>query len=419
MLAKDAQYLTVRYSQRDMHNASLDRLSDEAMRKESFDCLVSQDGDSQAYDSSGYDSSGDWSQEKIYHLPSERSRNKKRWLRVLIVLVPLLVVLGGTIALAAQASTSTQAIEKPKGPKVAFATLLTFDPEKAVNETDINDDPYFVATRMLGYQLLHDPVTKNRLDAPLIVMAAPNTSEAKIDRLERDGLTIFRITDPIDPPLYRDYDTKHFIGVWNKLEIWRWTQYDRVIFVDSDHLLIKPLDEILQETETQVYQNKRLVQTPADEGEQPSEYLFAPSPELKMGDYATGGNHFPPTKDEYNPGDHGEGYINSGLFVIKPDLKMFDYFMSVMSQPNKFDSTYPEQNLFNYVFRPDGNLPWKMLDVKWSTHFPTMNAVKGGAHAVHEKWWMDWLEPAFMNWMVSWRWRMEGYYTAWDSLMQH
>ncbi len=48
----------------------------------------------------------------------------------------------------------------PKPPlKVAFATLLSGFEKNIEKETTIDDDPYFVNTRMLGYQLLHDPVT--------------------------------------------------------------------------------------------------------------------------------------------------------------------------------------------------------------------------------------------------------------------
>ncbi len=60
--------------------------------------------------------------------------------------------------------------------KVAFATLLSGFEKIIEKETTADDDPYCRQTRMLGYQLLHDPVTRNRLGAPLIVCNAYHQS---------------------------------------------------------------------------------------------------------------------------------------------------------------------------------------------------------------------------------------------------
>lgn len=203
--------------------------------------------------------------------------------------------------------------------------------------------------------------------------------------------------------------------VWSKLFIWKCTQYDRVIFVDNDHVLVKPLDGIIHETQTQPFPNLKLESgIVADEGAQPDDYIFAPIGEIKPS------HHFPPTKEEMEGGKYGEEYPNAGFFVMKPDLKMWDYMMSVLATPDKFSAIYPEQNLFNYIFRPKGNMPWKMLDIKWSVHRPSMEEVKNGAHALHEKFWNIYLKNAELeNWLKSWRWRMEGFYTAWDNYMQH
>jgi alpha-N-acetylglucosamine transferase len=68
--------------------------------------------------------------------------------------------------------------------KYAYATFLASDGVDSTNSS-INDDKYFVATRILAYQLLHAPETKTNHDYPFIVLVNKGVSEAKRDRLRR------------------------------------------------------------------------------------------------------------------------------------------------------------------------------------------------------------------------------------------
>lgn len=416
METNTVSYSAVDDSDQEMGKESLERLRVEDVGKESLDCLVIQDGETQPSPSSE-----DWIQQQFHRSLDNGNKNKKRWLRLLAIVVPLLLVAGGIVGLLVQIFYSKAQtvkvvaktdIEQPKQPKVAFATLLSMPANEAAKETNIDDDNYFVATRLLGYQLLHDPVTKNKIGADVIVIVTPTVSQAKIDRLERDGLKIYR-GNFTDPALY-PYNSHQYNGVWNKLHVWQMTQYDRVIFLDNDHVLNKPLDSILHQTELHLCQNKGLDAGIApDEAPQPAEYAFAISSEIGAHDY-------PPKEDQYHEGEYGGHYANAGFFVAKPDIKMWDYFMSVLKTPNKFNPVYAEQNLLNYVFRPIGNMPRKMLDIKWSAHRPSMSDVVGGAHAVHEKFWStENYNKDLLEYLRSWRWRMEGFYTAWDSYVTH
>ena len=334
-----------------------------------------------------------------------------RWPQILLI-VSALACCAGLVGLFAQ--TSAGLSSKPSNPnKIAFATLLSIHPDKAKNEKDINDDNYFVATRLLCYQLLHDPQTRNRLGAPCIVMTTPAVSQAKIDRLKQDGATIFPITEPLVVEKYPSVNQLRFQDVWSKLLIWKWTQFERVLFVDNDMVLSKPLDDLFSEPQIVVRQTKHNASAIfADEGPLPSEYLWAPIPEVE------GGHDFPLKKGQFR-----DNYPNAGFFVLKPSLEMFDYMQSVLAVPGKFDPIYPEQNFMNYVFRTEGNMPWSMLDPKWSVHRAVYNDVVKGAVSVHEKFWWRGGEKGsdpdipLSRWMRAWRWKMEGYYSAMDNLL--
>ncbi|CDR99895.1 uncharacterized protein SPSC_02094 [Sporisorium scitamineum] len=341
-----------------------------------------------------------------YSLPAlQPQRRRFRWHHILLV-VSLLACFAGAIGLLSQKAAAVDSRPKtPKNPnKIAFATLLSINPDKAKHEKDINDDEYFVATRLLCYQLLHDPQTRNRLGAPFIVMTTPAISQAKIDRLKKDGATIFNITEPLVPKLYHSVNQNRYQDVWSKLLIWKWTQYERVLFIDNDMILSKPLDDLFQQPESIVRQTLHNASAiKADEGPLPSEYLWSPIPEIEAG------HEFPLKQGQYRA-----NYPNAGFFLLKPSLDMFQYMMSILAVPGKFDPIYPEQNFMNYVFRQSGNMPWTMLDPKWSVHRALMNDVIKGAYSIHEKWW--WragggnkthdrgdLDLPLAHWMRSWR----------------
>ena len=81
--------------------------------------------------------------------------------------------------------------------KVAYATWLASDSASSDDE-DVNNDKYFVATRILAYQLLHAPETSTKQDIPFVVLVNGNVSEAKRERLRMDGAIVWE-PEPVDP----------------------------------------------------------------------------------------------------------------------------------------------------------------------------------------------------------------------------
>jgi alpha-N-acetylglucosamine transferase len=279
--------------------------------------------------------------------------------------------------------------------KYAFATFLGGEP----------NEQYFIATRMLVYQLLYAPETRSRDEnIPIIVVVTKNVTEDRVARLRKDGAIVV----PVDL-ISKDW-VKPLVKKWSdvltKLRIWELTQFERVCFMDSDTVLTRPLDGIFQDpaviTLNSTINEKKILK---DEAEIPNTYSFAGVPEIKRK------HHFPPNDtagDFYN-----SNYLNAGFFVLQPSLKMFDYYLSLLNTPNKFRPDFPEQNLLNYAHRRDGNMPWLQLNATWNIHYPTKEDLEQGAQSLHEKWWSPEQKP-LKPYLESWRWRMEGYFEAKD-----
>lgn len=79
----------------------------------------------------------------------------------------------------------------PVKSKYAFATFLASDFTDSPDEI-IDNDEYFVATRILAYQILHAPDTKSPSGIPFIVLVNEGVSEAKRERLRRDGAIVWQ-----------------------------------------------------------------------------------------------------------------------------------------------------------------------------------------------------------------------------------
>ncbi|KAL9052176.1 MAG: hypothetical protein Q9162_005571 [Coniocarpon cinnabarinum] len=83
-------------------------------------------------------------------------------------------------------------------------------------------------------------------------------------------------------------------------------------------------------------------------------------------------------------------YLNAGFFVLGPDRAMFEYFMQLLShhELELFPSTFPEQDLLNFVFRPQGQMPWNLLNWHWNTNWPSHRDLEAGVRSFHEKLWV-------------------------------
>jgi alpha-N-acetylglucosamine transferase len=288
--------------------------------------------------------------------------------------------------------------------KYAFATFLAGTKDAG------EDDPFFIGVRLLAYQLLHANDTASRdKSIPLIVLVTKNVSEDKRLCLQKDGAVVVE-AEWVDPK-WVVTKVSTWKDVMTKLRLWELTQFERVCQLDGDTVLTRPLDGVFLDPAVQIQNTlHKDEETKADEGKMPATYSFASFPETRHE------HDYPPT-DENND-FYNVKYLNAGFFVMKPSLEMLDYYLSLLETPDRFSPDMPEQNLFNYAHRPEGDMPWTMVENTWNLHNTLPADVEGGVASAHSKWWAP-LDKAMLPWMAARRWRMEGYFEAMDKQRGH
>ncbi|KAE8454274.1 hypothetical protein EG329_005199 [Mollisiaceae sp. DMI_Dod_QoI] len=284
---------------------------------------------------------------------------------------------------------------------VAFATLLL--PTNAKETDPIEAERYFTSTRMLNYQLRYSKSTRSRKPIPFLVLATPDVPRYQTLQLAQEGAYIVPI-DPIPVPSWIKPGHSRWQNVMSKLRLFELTTYSRILFLDADTFLLHPMDGIFFDPLSLPVNTSQQYPQEEKEAALPSTYLLASLPEVLHVIHT-----YPP---------HAWKNFNAGFFMLSPSRTLFNYYLSILNITNKFDPTYPEQNLLNYAHREWGNMPWQRLGGKqgeWNINLPNMNDVKKGVRSVHAKlWWagtgLQPNEPELMDRWSKVRFEMEDFY---------
>lgn len=187
-----------------------------------------------------------------------------------------------------------------------------------------------------------------------------------------------------------------------KLRLFQLTEFEKILFLDSDNLLTRPMDGIFDDPAAQVLKNKGATteeEAPEDEGTQPTEYMFA-------GNAGAGGfNHsttWPPPTNERK--------LNAGCVVFHPSEELYEYYLGIAGLKNRFNGRFPEQSLWAYAHRKEGNLPWKQLGHMWNINRVVWSDVEHGVASLHVKWWSSKIDPRLKDLAMRIRGRMEGFW---------
>jgi alpha-N-acetylglucosamine transferase len=258
--------------------------------------------------------------------------------------------------------------------KVAIVTFLSGGEEPSVPE----DDFYFQAARTLTYQLLHDPKTRSkRADIPFLVLCTSNVAPSKRERLELDGANV-KVADDVPLPYWISTGVTRWKDQFTKLRIFEMVEYERILFIDADTLIVEPIDGVFDELMIQIpmtSQFHRTQEVKSDERPLPSNYSFA----------ARSDNAFSGERDHPVPPPPTESF-SAGFWVAAPSREMFEYLTSVMRNWRRFNPHTMEQSLLNYAFRRGGPMPWYELGWEWSATWPSLRDLEGGVRSLHEKW---------------------------------
>lgn len=284
------------------------------------------------------------------------------------------------------------------GPKHAYVSLLTstaVGPDSPPEKD--KQDNYFIAARLLTYQLLHAPATRTNTSIPFVLLVTEDVPERQRQRLRLDGATVVPIESVryglhwIDPlyPRYQNVMSK--LRAFSSLE----DTYDRILFLDLDTIITRRLDGVFDDAAAISTSPTDRERAAGNEGALPDEYVYA-------------GVH-----DRYSP----DSWLNSGFFIAKPNEAIMKHYLSLMdSRTGKLDGAGPDQDMLNYAHRKDGPMPWARLDPKWNINSPRIEDWEGGQiHSIQEKWWNPTNSKAFEKPLLALRWQMEEFFKERDT----
>lgn len=296
--------------------------------------------------------------------------------------------------------------------KLAYVTFLsgTLDQDE-----DLENDHYFQAVRILVWQLVHHlPTRAENID--VVVMVTPTVSESRRKRLIRDGAIVYPVEFLRSESKWVHAAEERWNDVMTKLRVWEMTQYSRILVLDGDTVLVKPLDGVFKDPGAQIRETKSVSSYKPLDGEAalPKTYLLA-----SLSEVWDSSHEFPPKE---GTGLKTIGYMNAGFFLLAPSIDAFNHYKSYLEIPDSFDPKYPEQNLLNKIHDWKGPMPWTEVDYKWNIRCPNDVDIEKGLVSAHEKWWT---QPYLYNndktkhWLRSRRWEMKGWYTAYDMFSGH
>jgi hypothetical protein len=224
----------------------------------------------------------------------------------------------------------------------AYATHLV-----TANDDGHDEDHHFTAVRVLIYQLLHQPQTRSSpTDIPILVLVSPSVSELKRQTLISEGASVVPV-QPVGTERLSSFWKDHF----SKIRLFEMTQYDRILYLDPNILINKPLDMIWSDPAIRHSQRTIRKVSTSNEVHLPESYLFASTPR-----YSNQSSLLMASD------------ISDKFWLIQPDITLFRYYCSIMENKDNFDPAFGIQGLLGYAHRRNGSMPSKHFPPrKWNT----------------------------------------------------
>lgn len=122
------------------------------------------------------------------------------------------------------------------GERRAYASFLS------TNTSWDELDHYYTAMRTVVYKLLRDPETGTRIGTEFVVMVNDDVKQEKIDQLEKDGAIVRHFEDICNE--WAHPSTERWVDQVTKLRLWEMTEWDRMLYIDADMIVLKSLDGI-------------------------------------------------------------------------------------------------------------------------------------------------------------------------------
>ena len=205
-------------------------------------------------------------------------------------------------------------------------------------------------------------------------MTLPSVPTAQIQMLIDEGATVVPI-DPLELPApYQRPGHEHsrFRDVLSKLRVWELTTFERILVLDADTIVMKPLDGVFAEPEL----NALMPLGTANETDRGVKADVAPTAEKKKDSVPRLPSTYLLAASADTWGRQAEWlesshpiYLCAYFILLKPDAQIFAYYEWLLRQSvPPFEALYPDQDLLIYAHRADGPMPWRKIPIEWSAN---------------------------------------------------
>ncbi len=163
---------------------------------------------------------------------------------------------------------------------------------------------------LIGVLALNISLRKVRARYPLLVMLSHGISELTERKLHKIGLQTIRIpnTIEIDSTINQEKGYTHWSNTFDKLYLWQLTDFDKLVFLDSDMMVCKNIDHLFD------------------------------APHMSAAN-----------ADIVNEPDCTE--LNSGLMVVRPSKKEYEGLLSVLRNGYIKKLNYGDQDVIRYYYK--------------------------------------------------------------------
>lgn len=264
----------------------------------------------------------------------------------------------------------------PEGPKTyAYATFM------ATRNPSLKD-PYFLAIHSLIYRILWAQRSRTQ-KYPFIVFVADFVTSEQRQLLAGAGALVRELA-PLEWNPNIPGVQKRWKDLFAKLNMWRETEFERILFLDADAFPVVNIDDMFDIAPVQACEESKVQlddflidQTPVCEP-----YVFAGVPQ--------------------DPMKPIESDINVGSMVFTPSTRMHQRLLQNYVKTDKYDCLMAEQAFLSWQFQSGGAFPATLLERIWGGFFPKEDE-EGKLKVVHEKLWVaadGWMKK---EWEITWQ----------------
>ncbi|QKJ87716.1 glycosyltransferase family 8 protein [Paramixta manurensis] len=245
------------------------------------------------------------------------------------------------------------------------------------------------ANYLPGVETLHASLQASGTRWPLVVMVTEEIAPAECQRLREQGCLI-RAVMPLNPgnQSAEHYVAERFTDVWTKLRSWELTEFERVVFLDADMLVMQNMDELLEMPLPE--QGIAACHACRCNPNHIANYPRSWTPENCAYSWQERNQ---PTPDRL------DNYLNSGLLVLTPDEQVFQQLEAAIAAITDLSAyPFPEQDLLNEFFAKRWTpLPWIYNALKTlAFQHPKLwrlEEAKNIHYILDKPWTRDWRQP--------------------------